>query len=123
MNVITDIIKFSPCKQLIITVLFTRNKKIKIRVLNLEHELPAEYGTAEEAPNASFEPLHELLVGLHPDFLPDLFAPAAGRNQWRLFLAAVADDQVAFELSAHSLGHGPAKNRDHYTEHRFKELT
>jgi hypothetical protein len=37
MNVITDIIKFSPCKQLIITVLFTRNKKIKIRVLNLEH--------------------------------------------------------------------------------------
>ena len=92
-------------------------RKIK-RILNLDavDKLPAEYGTAEEAPNASFEPLHELLAGLHLNFLLSLFAPAAGQNQWHLFLAAVADDQVAFELSAHS----PAKSRHQCTEQSFK---
>ena len=45
------------------------------------HDLPAECETAEEAPNADFGPLRELLAGLHQDFPPVLFEPAGERNQ------------------------------------------
>lgn len=75
---------------------------------HLEEQLPAGYGTGEGAPNADFEPLHELLVELHPGFLLDLSAQAAEQTQWLLPLAAVGAVLVAIDSCVHFLGHVPA---------------
>lgn len=111
-QVAKPLVKISHYRTYIVTILITQEEAKNSLSLDGANDLPAGYGTAEEAPNVNFEPLHESRVGLHQDFLPGLFAPAAKRNQWILPLAVVGAAQEAIELFAHSHEHGPAKRNN-----------